>query len=87
MPPRPEKAGILELSLAALSDKLRRGELKSADVLSAYINRSKVIHHATNAVTYFVDTAHAEVAAADAHMAATGQPLGPLRRVSCQSPV
>ena len=72
---------ILALSLMGLSDKLRRGELKAVDVLAAYVKRATVVHHATNAITCFVSTARAEAAAADAHLAATGQPLGPLHGV------
>ena len=74
-------AAILALPLVGLADALRRGELRTVDVLDAYLSRARDVQHATNAITVFAGGARAEAEAADAHLAATGRPLGPLHGV------
>uniref|UniRef100_UPI0033416CA9 amidase n=1 Tax=Methylibium sp. TaxID=2067992 RepID=UPI0033416CA9 len=72
---------ILALPLTALADALARGELSSAEVVEAYIERIEAVNPLINAViTKRYDAAREEARRADATRQ-RGQPLGALHGV------
>ena len=72
---------ILKLSLEELTLALAKGHLTATEVLKAYRSRAELVHHACNAVAFWISDAEDRARSADDHLRRTGKVLGPLHGV------
>ncbi|CAK9100681.1 unnamed protein product [Durusdinium trenchii] len=74
-------SSILELSVEELAAALAKGQISALEVLKTYQARAELIHHACNAVAFWIPDAEARAREADEHLQRTGKVLGPLHGV------
>ncbi|CAE7268156.1 FAAH [Symbiodinium natans] len=74
-------ASILALDIEELAAAIRERRFSALEVLRTYRARAEEIHHACNAVAYWLPDAEREARQADEHLQRTGEVLGPLHGV------